>query len=186
VERCAKKILNEGEDRVDPELGPDIEFERMQEHVLFAALLLEFVAGLPERIRRIVILQFLESRGAPEIACVLRRSAGMFEVIVASELVRKVPDHPVGRNWPPVSAEPNSSTWSWGTFACSHDVSTPDPHTDPDGRCGYGPSRNSFLHSNAPIKPAGRKRSEAGRDARGAGYNQSKRVQTLRALREAL
>jgi RNA polymerase sigma factor (sigma-70 family) len=58
----------------DPELGPDIEFERMQEHELFGALLLEFASRLPERVSRIVTMQFLESRSTPEIAHQLKLS----------------------------------------------------------------------------------------------------------------
>lgn len=59
---------------VDPEPGPDIEFEKMQEHELFGALVLEFSASLPERVRGIVVMRFLESRAAAEIARILEVS----------------------------------------------------------------------------------------------------------------
>jgi RNA polymerase sigma factor (sigma-70 family) len=53
---------------VDPEPGPDTEFEWMQEHELFGSLVLEFAGTLPEREGRIVVLRFVESQAVVEIA----------------------------------------------------------------------------------------------------------------------
>jgi RNA polymerase sigma factor (sigma-70 family) len=59
---------------VDPEPGPDAEFERMQEHELFGALVLEPAASLHERDGRIVVLRYIECRAVREIARALRIS----------------------------------------------------------------------------------------------------------------
>jgi DNA-directed RNA polymerase specialized sigma24 family protein len=59
---------------VDAEPGPDIEFEWMQEHELFGALVREFAASLHERDGRIIVLRFVESRAVSEIAHELKVS----------------------------------------------------------------------------------------------------------------
>jgi RNA polymerase sigma factor (sigma-70 family) len=59
---------------VDPESGPDIEFEWMQEHELFGALVLKFAATLIERHGRIVVLHWLEGCLVSKIAFDLNMS----------------------------------------------------------------------------------------------------------------
>jgi RNA polymerase sigma factor (sigma-70 family) len=59
---------------VDPEPGPDIEVEQMQEHEFFAALVSEFAQGLSARDGQIVERRFLNSWGLLEIARELEAS----------------------------------------------------------------------------------------------------------------
>ena len=72
---------------VDLELGPDAEFERMQEHELFGILVGEFAASMDLRDGRIVILRFVESWPMPEIAHHLKLS----DATVRSVLHRATP-----------------------------------------------------------------------------------------------
>jgi RNA polymerase sigma factor (sigma-70 family) len=72
---------------VDPEPGPDVEFEWMQQHELFGSLVLEFAATLHERDGRIVVRRFIESCAVSEIARELKAT----EDCVWSVLRRLVP-----------------------------------------------------------------------------------------------
>jgi RNA polymerase sigma factor (sigma-70 family) len=76
-----------GNSLVDPEPGPDMEFEWMQEHELFGSLVLVFAGTLPEREGRIVVLRFVESQAVVEIA----RKLGVSEDCVWSVLHRIIP-----------------------------------------------------------------------------------------------
>jgi RNA polymerase sigma factor (sigma-70 family) len=53
---------------VDPEPGPDTEFEWLQEHESFRALVSEFAAGLDDRTRRIVVMHWVQSCALSMIA----------------------------------------------------------------------------------------------------------------------
>jgi DNA-directed RNA polymerase specialized sigma24 family protein len=61
---------------VDPEPGPDIEAERMQEHELFRSLVLEFAARLRERDARIVVMHWVRALAFSAIASELTMSKG--------------------------------------------------------------------------------------------------------------
>ena len=53
---------------LDPEPGPDVELERMQEHERFQKRVAEFAGRLRDRDRKIVVMRFLDHRSLPEIA----------------------------------------------------------------------------------------------------------------------
>ena len=59
---------------VDSEPGPDIVVERMQEHDLFGALVLEFAAHLHERDGRIVVMHWVRAWALSDIASELNMS----------------------------------------------------------------------------------------------------------------
>jgi RNA polymerase sigma factor (sigma-70 family) len=89
------------ESLVDPEPGPDVELERMQQHELFAALVSEFAATLNMRDGRIVILRFLECWAVSRIARELKASRDC----IASAIHRLLPrlrDFLFGRGLGPV------------------------------------------------------------------------------------
>jgi RNA polymerase sigma factor (sigma-70 family) len=59
---------------VDPEPGPDIDVERMQEHELFGSLALEFAAQMHERDGRIVVMYWVRALALADIASELTMS----------------------------------------------------------------------------------------------------------------
>jgi RNA polymerase sigma factor (sigma-70 family) len=72
---------------LDPDPGPDVELERMQQHELFKARVTEFAERLRERDRRIVIMRFVNLRSVLEII----RELGLTEGCAWSVLHRAVP-----------------------------------------------------------------------------------------------
>jgi DNA-directed RNA polymerase specialized sigma24 family protein len=67
---------------VDPEPGPDVELEQMQEHELFAALVSEFAQDLTTRDGQIVLLRFLKSWDFLEIARELKASDSCIRSVI--------------------------------------------------------------------------------------------------------
>lgn len=67
---------------VDPEPGPDVELEQMQEHELFAALVSEFAQDLTTRDGQIVLLRFLKSWDLLEIARELKASDSCIRSVI--------------------------------------------------------------------------------------------------------
>jgi hypothetical protein len=50
---------------VDPEPGPDVELEVMQENELFGALVSEFASSLHRHLGRMVVMRFVEAMAVP-------------------------------------------------------------------------------------------------------------------------
>jgi RNA polymerase sigma factor (sigma-70 family) len=98
----AEPLGGTGADKMaDPEPGPDVELEQMQEHELFAALVSEFAQGLTTRDREIVLLRFLKSWDFLEIARELKASDSCIRSVV-HRVSPKLRDFPRRRGLRPV------------------------------------------------------------------------------------